>query len=396
MEGSNARDQPLLPHAGPSPSRPVRLLLIEDTEVDAAAALRALRRAGYQPEAVRVDSREALEAALGQAAWDAILCDYRLPGFDGAEALQICRRAGVKAPFILLAGTIQDDRAAELMRLGARDFVPKSNPARLPAVLDRELAESVERQARRAVQRELEALREQERQRATMIGAASHELRNPLAPIKAYVHMLEKGRDPLTEEQRKHLAVIRRNVNRVTALTADLLDLARLQAGRMALKRMRVDLVAIVTEAVEGFAGVAAENGVRLELEQPAERYEVEVDPARIGQVLYNLLSNALKFTPEGGVVRVAFRSEQGHAAVRVSDTGAGLRAEEIPLLFRPFSQAQAGAAAGRAGAGLGLSICKVILEAHGGSIEAASDGPGAGSAFTLFLPVAHGGSPSR
>jgi signal transduction histidine kinase len=230
-------------------------------------------------------------------------------------------------------------------------------------------------------------LSELDRFRRDFVNQAAHELNNPLTPIALQAELLSNGHGgPLSPAQQRSLAAIRRNVARLARLSQDILDAARIQSGRMSLAPQRVELGALVREAVLGQQERAAAAGISLgAATEPG--LAVDADPMRVAQVLDNLLGNALKFTPAGGCVHVEAGMERGQVVVRVRDSGAGFAPEDGPRLFQPFSQLPGGRAAG--GSGLGLHVCKGIVEQHGGTVAAESAGPGRGATFLFALPSA-------
>jgi PAS domain S-box-containing protein len=237
--------------------------------------------------------------------------------------------------------------------------------------------------------KELERLKELDRFKTQFINNAAHELGTPLTPIKLQLHVLKSSRQGgLSPQQQKALAILDRNVDRMAALVADVLQVARLQSGKLGIERQPMDLHRVVAEAVESFQEPAEQAGLSLEL-RTTPGLTLQADAKRVTQVLFNLLNNAWKFTPPGGAITVETRREGGEAVVRVRDTGAGLRPEDIPRLFRPFTQVHDTMERTRGGTGLGLYICRGIVELHGGRIWAESEGPGRGATFTFTLPLA-------
>jgi PAS domain S-box-containing protein len=245
-----------------------------------------------------------------------------------------------------------------------------------------------------ARENEIARLREQDAFKTLFINTAAHELRTPMTPIKIHIHVLESGkRGELNAEQRKTVDILKRNLDRLGMLIEDVLNVSRLQAGHLALERRRIGLDGVVRDVAQTFQPMAEKAGVRLAVRAP-EGAIVDADPKRVSQVLFNLIDNALKFTPEGGRIDVALRADRGWAEVQVSDTGAGIRAEDIPRLFQPFSQVHDTMQQTRGGSGLGLYISSGILELHGGSIRCESGGPGQGTTFTFLLPLANLNAP--
>jgi two-component system CheB/CheR fusion protein len=216
-----------------------------------------------------------------------------------------------------------------------------------------------------------------------------HELRNPLAPIRNCLHLLQSPH--LTEEQEKRaLRTIERQVFHLTRLVDDLLDIARVSRGKILLRRERLDLVETVRAMVEDQRHDLEDAGLEIDLDLPGEPLWVEGDPTRISQIVGNVMNNAGKFTEPGGRIFFAVRKpEPGTAAVVVRDTGIGMEPELLARAFEPFSQAERGPDRGRGGLGLGLALVKALIEMHGGAVAAESPGPGGGTEVTLRLPLA-------
>ena len=219
------------------------------------------------------------------------------------------------------------------------------------------------------------------------LAALSHELRTPLTPVLLTARALES--DPrLPAELRRDMERVRRNVELEARLIDDLLDLTRIARGKTELHLEVVDLHALLREVAEtGAAGRPAE-APRLELDLAAAGSRVCGDAARLQQVFRNLLSNAVKFTPEGRILVSTWTTADGRVAVEVRDTGAGIDPLVLPRIFNAFEQGGADVTRRFGGLGLGLAISKNLVDLHGGSIEAASEGPGQGAAFTVILPA--------
>jgi PAS domain S-box-containing protein len=254
-------------------------------------------------------------------------------------------------------------------------------------VTDRRRMEK-ERQEGRDRQRELEHLRQVDQFKTTFLNTAAHELRTPLLPVKSQFYLLkrrllEQG-DP---ETLAGLTILDRNITRLSSLVEDLLDAARYQAGHVTLQPQEADLRAVVEEAVGSFRQAAKDRSLDLHL-APGGSGRLRFDARRITQVLYNLLGNAVKFTPDGGRIEVECRIGPAEATVRVTDSGFGLSPDDIAKLFQPFAQLRESVVPGQRGSGLGLYISRGFIEAHGGRIWAESPGPGQGSTFSFTLPV--------
>jgi PAS domain S-box-containing protein len=229
-------------------------------------------------------------------------------------------------------------------------------------------------------------LQQVDKERMMFLNNAAHELGTPLTPIRLQVHLLRE-RGSSSPEQRKAVEILERNFERLAHLVRDLLDSARLQASNLKLQAEPIDLREAVYQSVENYLAPAREAGVLLEVEE-MEPLPVDADRGRLGQVFDNLLSNAVKFTAAGARIHVAARRDGASALVSVRDEGAGMRPQDLERLFRPFSQVHDTMQATRGGTGLGLYISRGIMEAHGGTIMAASEGLGKGSTFTVRIPL--------
>ena len=236
-----------------------------------------------------------------------------------------------------------------------------------------------------------EALREADRRKDEFLAMLAHELRNPLAPISVAAELL--GRKPNAAEQVERVAaVILRQVKHLTGLVDDLLDVSRVTRGLVVIDRQRVDLRAVLAQAVEQVAPLVRARRHRLDLPSDAGPLVVCGDAKRLIQVLANLLNNAAKYTPPGGLLRVEMDIEGERVHVAVSDNGIGMREDLISRAFELFSQAERAADRTQGGLGIGLAVVKRLVELHGGVIGASSGGPGKGSRFTVVLPLAPAG----
>jgi signal transduction histidine kinase len=219
------------------------------------------------------------------------------------------------------------------------------------------------------------------------VSIVSHELRTPLNAILGWTSMLQQG--SLDESMRdRALQSIGDNAQRQLGLVQDLLDFSRLQAGRLPLDMDDVDLRAVLRGVVETLLPTAAASGLQLNV-QTVPPLRLRGDARRLEQVFFNLLGNALKFTPRGGEVRLGVRPTDRSVEIVVSDTGEGIDAAFLPHMFDAFRQADTTRSSRHGGVGLGLSIAKELIEAHHGTIRAESGGPGTGATFVVTLPVA-------
>lgn len=249
-------------------------------------------------------------------------------------------------------------------------------------ITERKAAEAIVAAAR-------DAAEEANRIKDEFLATLSHELRTPLSAILLWSKLLRPTSTP--EQVEEGLQAIRRSAEAQRELIDDLLDLARITSGKLRVHLSDVDLVPVVDEALETIRPTADAKGVRLEKQVGAAHCVIAADPGRLQQVLWNLLTNAVKFTPGGGNVAVRLEVEEQAAKLTVSDTGRGIEAAFLPHVFDPFRQQDMGITRTHGGLGLGLSIVKRLVELHGGSISVRSDGPGQGAVFTAVLPLPKG-----
>ncbi len=249
---------------------------------------------------------------------------------------------------------------------------------------------NLERQRERLLAQE-EALRKEAeaavRAKDHFLAALSHELRTPLSPVVLTVAAMEIDPD-LPVRFRKHMAMIRRNVELETRLIDDLLDLNRVTSGKMHLQVQPTRLHAVLTQAIQTCASETSAKKLNIQLDLQADNDLVNADPARLQQTFWNLLRNAAKFTPEGGSIFIRTENSGGTVRLEVRDTGVGIEPEFLPRVFDAFEQGDTKITRQFGGLGLGLAICKAIMDMHGGAIRAHSDGPGTGATFTVELPV--------
>jgi len=219
------------------------------------------------------------------------------------------------------------------------------------------------------------------------LAVVSHELRTPLNAILGWAELLQSGKLDQPKEDRASRAILE-SAKRQAQLIDELLDVARIMSGKLRLERSTVDLVDIAESAVAVVQPVIEAKHIRVEIESSPGLSPVFGDSSRLQQVIWNLLSNAVKFTPEAGTVRVRLHTGAGRAEMIVSDSGDGIPAEFLPHVFEPFRQADATTTRTHAGLGLGLSIVKQIVEAHGGTVTAENNPVGRGAVFTVRLPI--------
>jgi signal transduction histidine kinase/DNA-binding NarL/FixJ family response regulator len=226
---------------------------------------------------------------------------------------------------------------------------------------------------------------EADRAKEEFLATASHELRTPLAAISLWVQALRKGGVRANDFARA-LDAIAQSAESQSRVIEDLLDLARLRSGKVTLEPRSTSLESIADRAMQAFGHIAKQKSIRLDV-QVAPAGNLMLDPGRFQQALWNLLSNAFKFTPAGGQVVLRLNKHEGDLEVEVSDTGAGIDPEFLPQLFQRFQQAGGNVRLGSTGLGIGLALCRYFVELHGGTVTGRSEGPGRGASFALRIP---------
>jgi signal transduction histidine kinase/ActR/RegA family two-component response regulator len=231
------------------------------------------------------------------------------------------------------------------------------------------------------------ALRESDRRKDEFLAMLAHELRNPLAPIASALEIMKA---PSADAAAQFAArdVAERQLAHLRRLVDDLLDVSRIMRGKIELRKEPIQLATIVARAVESVQPLIDAAGHELTVKLPPDPSWLDVDPVRISQVISNLLTNAAKYTEPHGQIHIAALRDGDRVVIRVRDTGIGIAADVLPYLFEMFMQVAPGASRSQGGLGIGLTLVKNLVEMHGGTITALSDGPGQGSEFVITLPA--------
>jgi len=224
-------------------------------------------------------------------------------------------------------------------------------------------------------------------QQRNFVGNVSHELRTPLTSIEGFSQALLDGVSASAEEQRRSLEIINQESKRLVRLLRDLLLLSQIDAGELTPERRLIDVIKLIDELGSLYIGRAEEEGIALRLEPPPEALTISTDPDRLERVLTNLLDNALKYTGRGGAVTLSARRDGDYVNISVADTGSGIPPELLPRIFDRFYRVEQSRAQKHGGSGLGLSICKELVETMGGTIDVHSL-VGQGATFTVTLPL--------
>jgi signal transduction histidine kinase len=393
---------------------PVPFLIVDDLPENLLALEALLRRDGLLVLKAR-SGTEALEILLKHDVALALV-DVQMPAMDGFELAELMRGMDRtrRVPIIFLtAGNADRQRRFRGYETGAVDFLHKPiEPDVLRSKTDvffelyRQRQEvAMQRDELRAATDENSRLLQESRQYAAELKEAdrrkdeflamlAHELRNPLAPVRNAVEILRLS-GPVNEAIESAREILSRQVAHMARLIDDLLDVARIARGKVRLRTERCDLAELVRQTAEDYRPTLVAIGVTFKIDVPTTQLPLMADPTRVAQVIGNLLHNAGKFTPRGGVVTVEVDEEMSGnggadrvGVVRVSDTGAGLDATVMAHLFEPFSQADQPIDRHNGGLGLGLALVKGLLELHGGSVGAESAGPNQGSTFTMRIPL--------
>jgi signal transduction histidine kinase len=370
--------------------RALRLLLLEDQENHALLLLHELERNGYEVTYERVQSRDAMLAALTQRQWDIIISDFTMPQFSALDALAVCRERGVEIPFIIVSGTIEEESAIEALRLGADDFITKGRLARLGPAIDRGLRDFQERQARGTAEARLTQAQKMEAV-GQLAGGVAHDFNNLLGVIQGYGELLLKSlvKD---DARRSRLEAILEAASRGTALTRQLLTFSRQQP----IEARSVDLNSVVT-GIEPMLRRLISEDIEMVTVLDDGLHRVRVDPTQLEQVLMNLAINARDAMAGGGRLVVETSNVElderyvtshpdaklgPYAMLAVSDTGHGMDAETLSHIFEPFYTTKE---RGK-GTGLGLATVYGIVRQSGGHVAVYSE-PGRGTTFKVYLP---------
>ncbi|MEM5386859.1 response regulator [Paraburkholderia phymatum] len=357
------------------------ILNVDDNDGARYAKTRVLVHAGF----------EVIEAASGYGALDQVrahkpalvLLDVKLPDISGIEVCSILKRDPLTRSTLILqtsAAAVQSFDKVRALDGGADSYLTEPiEPAELVANV----------RALLRLHRAEEALRDADRRKDQFLATLAHELRNPLAPIRNAVELMDPRHNANDAALRDARMIARRQVEHLSRLVDDLLDVSRITHGKISLQLECVDIAAAVATAVETNQPFIDRKHHTLRVSLPDEPCMIRGDSIRVAQVISNLLSNAAKYTPEGGEIELDVSGTDGGIAIRVRDNGIGIPPNELADVFNLFMQSEDSLARSEGGLGIGLSLAKTLSELHGGTIEAFSAGAGMGSEFVVTLPVA-------
>jgi signal transduction histidine kinase len=393
-----------------APEEGARLLVVDDEESVALTIGEVLRQDGFEVDTA--SSGAEAESRLQSSTYDLVLTDLHMEGGDGLSVLDAVRR---HAPFtiaIVLTGFASVESAIAALRQDAYDYLIK------PCIIDELkytvrrglehrrllLAEQKARTSLEELNRELEHRVEQRtselqqlneeliaanRAKDIFLATLSHELRTPLTPVLGWVNLLRTGSGGGMDASmmKQGLDAIERNARLQARLIDDLLDISRIVSGKLQFEREPVNLCSIVEVAVETVRADARARNITIETELPAEPLIAQGSPVRLQQIAWNLLANAVKFTPDSGRVDVRVFREGDEAHMVVADTGIGISPEFLPYVFDLFRQADGSTTRQHGGLGLGLAIVRALAELHGGRVHAESEGKNRGARFIFTMP---------
>jgi signal transduction histidine kinase len=374
-------------------ARPLDILLVEDNPGDARLIREILREADAPDFRLHhVGTLAEATAHLAATEADVVLLDLSLPDAHGLGTIRGLQEAGGRAPIIVLTGLDDETVALQALQEGAQDYLVKGRVE--PDLLVRAMRYARER---KHLERQQAALYDRERAarasaeeavraRDDVLRVVSHDIGNSLTAVGIHARLLARSlpEEAVTDEVRARVGAIQDLLDQMESLRSDLLDVARIESGRLELDWEPEAVPDLLNEAATLVSELAADRKITLDVVAAEELPPAHADRRRVLQVLGNLLGNALKFTEPGGVVTVAACADAEEVRVSVSDTGQGIPEADIPNLFDRYWQARS---ARRAGAGLGLAIARGIVEAHGGRIVAESV-LGEGTTFTFTLPT--------
>ncbi|MFC7336437.1 response regulator [Haloferula chungangensis] len=379
-------------------TRSIKFLLVDDLDANLVALAGLLERPGLELLMAR-SGREALEILLEHEVALAFL-DVQMPemsGFELAELMRGTERTRDVPIIFLTAGTVDQKRRIRGYETGAVDFLPKPidpeillNKATTFFELAKRREELRESEARlRAANEELERknaeLAESGVQKDRFLAVLAHELRNPIAPVLTGLEMMVTA-DNCPKEIVDLAEMMRRQIGQMVHLINDLLDVSRINTGKIALRMERVDINEVVTEAMESARTFIDSRGHELSFVSENDSLAVEGDRHRLFQVVSNMLSNAAKYSPPNGKIDVKSGIDgDGNAYVTVRDNGEGISEENLPKIFEMFEQVDSSR---QEGLGIGLTLVMNLMELHGGGVGATSEGLGKGSEFRIWLPA--------
>ncbi|MGI9145413.1 MAG: ATP-binding protein [Chloroflexota bacterium] len=358
----------------------IQALLIEDNPGDARLIREMLHDAGGERTAVELTIASRLAPGLEQLtnhSTDVVLLDLSLPDSQGFETFTRVHAHAPEVAIVVLSGLDDELLAVRAVHAGAQDYLVKGHVD--GGALLRSMRYAIERQRVETVRRDLE------RQRDEFFSSVSHDLRTPVAAIKAAIGVVLANMPPnMPPPLQRLLGNVDLSADELTSLIEDLLEMARLQSGRVDLWCMSVDVRDVVARAARAFEPLMLARRQHLLFSPPTEPVMASVDAERLGRVLRNLLGNAQQYGRESGTICIAVERVDAKVCISVTDDGPGIPAVDLERIFERFYRVPG---SGSAGSGLGLAIARGLVELHGGRLSVTSS-PGSGSTFRVALPA--------
>jgi signal transduction histidine kinase/CheY-like chemotaxis protein len=370
------------------PERESRILLRAATTRDAMMASAVLKRSSFDPHVC--DDMGELLRELSKGAGAVMLAEEVITGAAIAELKVALASQGPWSdlPVLVLARQGADSRAIAHVMDEFANVTVIERPMRVASLVSAVRTALRSRRRQYELRSLLDSLRDADQRKTEFLATLAHELRNPLAPLSTALSLLARKK-PSPEESRKYYELMRRQVEHMVRLVNDLMEVSRITRGKIELQMGSVLLDAVIEDAIELSRPLVERAGHTLSVELTGDPLVVRGDAVRLTQVFSNLLNNAAKYTPPGGRVQVIARQQERNAVVEVRDTGTGLSPDMLKSIFDMFVQVSGTAKAAQGGLGIGLTLVKSLVELHGGSVEAASEGLGHGATFTVRLPLA-------
>jgi signal transduction histidine kinase len=379
----------------PDENAPARILVVDDNASNRDVLTRRLERQEYSVVTAN-DGLQAMEKLRAEN-FDLVLLDIMMPGLDGYEVLRQIKAEPhwKRIPVIMISALGELDSVVRCIEMGAEDYLPKPfSPtllkARVDSCLEKKRAADREAQLFSQLQENYARLRELEQQRDDLAHMIVHDLRSPLSANIAGIEMMEML-GPLSPDQRDCLQIAMRSGQNLLGLINDLLDISKMEAGALQLELRPLDVRVASLMATRQIKPLLDDKNLQLETEFPPDLPPIRADEIKLQRVFINLLANAIKFTPRDGLIGISAKRENGHVISSICDTGEGISPAAASTIFEKFGQAKDRKAGRQNSTGLGLTFCKLAVEAHGGKIWVESK-PGVGSVFSFSIPAAEEG----
>ena len=365
--------------------------VVDDSPLEAEVAARLLE-AQHDVQTFS-DGASVLELFATGLRPDVLVLDWHMPHMSGMDICRFLRQRYDQAslPILVLTAASGHEETLDSLRAGANDFVPKTSnseefQARVRTQLRVRVLHERVRRAELAAQHARQSAEEANQAKDTFMATVSHELRTPLSSIVGWAHLLKES-EPDEATLRRGLETIERNAKIQIQLIEDILDTTRAISGKLQLELKSIDFADVVRSAVESLKPSADAKGVSVTCKIVAPATSIQGDADRLQQAVWNLLSNATKFTPAGGWIRVELSSTAAELLLAISDSGKGISSEFLPHVFDRFRQQDDSASRRHAGLGLGLALVRHLVAAHGGNVSAHSEGENRGATFHIRLP---------